>query len=98
VSGAGASRDPFSNPGTQVDPFAADPFGGRGGSATPTPVAQQNDPFPNSSGAFADFADFDSKVSLVSCTVKLNCGQLMFPFLNSCCTSHNRQIYFKGVI
>lgn len=78
VSGAGASRDPFSNPGTQVDPFAA---------------AQQHDPFSNSSGAFADFANFDGKVRLVSCTVNLNCGQLMFPFLNFCCTSHNRHLF-----
>jgi hypothetical protein len=30
--------------------------------------------------------------------MKLNCGQLMFLFLNFCSTSHNRQIYFKGVI
>jgi hypothetical protein len=98
MSGAGASRDPFSNPGTEVDPFAADPFGGGGGRVTPTPAAQQNDPFSSSSGAFADFANFDSKVRLVSCTVKLNCGQLMFPFLNFCFRSHNRQIYFEAVI
>jgi hypothetical protein len=98
MSGAGASRDPFSNPSTQVDPFAADPFGGRGNSATPTPVAQQHDPFSNSSVAFADFANFDSKVRIVPCTMKLNCGQLMFPFLNFCYTCHNRQIYFKEVI
>lgn len=97
VSDAGASRDPFSNPGTQVDPFAADPFGGRVGT-TPTPAAQQHDPFSNSSGAFADFTNFDSKVRLFSCTVKLNCGHLMSPFLNFCCTSLNRHIYFKGVI
>jgi len=98
MSGAGASRDPFSNPGTQVDPFAADPFGGRSSSATPTPAAQQHDPFSNSSVAFADFANFDSKVRLISCTMKLNSDQLMFPFLNFCYTCHNKQIYFKGVI
>jgi hypothetical protein len=74
VSGAGASRDPFSNPGTQVDPFASDPFGGEGGRVTPTPAAPHNDPFSSSSGAFADFANFDSKVRLVSCAVILNCG------------------------
>ncbi|PNF19457.1 Epidermal growth factor receptor substrate 15-like 1 [Cryptotermes secundus] len=63
MSGGSASRDPFSNPGTQSDPFAADPFGGGGNSVTPTPAASQNDPFSSSSGAFADFADFDSKFS-----------------------------------
>ena len=88
VSGAGANSDPFSNPGTQVDPF-----GVGGGTATPTAAAQQHDPFSNSSGAFADFANFDSKVRLVSCTVKLNCVQLMFPVVNFCCTSHNRHLF-----
>jgi hypothetical protein len=58
MSGAGGSRDPFSNPGTQADPFGVHPFGG-GGSITPTPSVTQNDPFASSSGAFADFADFD---------------------------------------
>jgi hypothetical protein len=82
MSGAGASRDPFSNPGIQVDPFAADQFGGGGGRVTPTPAGQQNDSFSSSSGAFADFANFDSKVRLFSFTVKLNCGYLMYPFLN----------------
>ena len=44
------------------DPFSADPFSSGGGSVTPTPAAPQNDPFGSSSGAFADFANFDSKV------------------------------------
>lgn len=70
MSGAGASRDPFSNPGTQADPFAADPFGGGGDNAAP--AAAQNDPFASSSGAFADFANFDSKVRLNLYIVKLN--------------------------
>jgi hypothetical protein len=74
MSGGSVSRDPFSNPGTQSDPFAGDPFGGRGGSVTPTTAPSQNDPFSSSSGAFADFADFDSKVRLLSCIVKLNCN------------------------
>jgi hypothetical protein len=74
VSGAGTNRDPFSNPGIQVDPFATDPFGGASDSITPAPAAPQNDPFAGSSAAFADFANFDSKVRLFSCTVKLDCS------------------------
>ncbi|PSN53893.1 hypothetical protein C0J52_02446 [Blattella germanica] len=62
MSGNNSSRDPFSNSGSQPDPFAADPFGG-GESVTPTPVAPQNDPFGSSSAGFADFANFDSKFS-----------------------------------
>ncbi|XP_069682063.1 epidermal growth factor receptor substrate 15-like 1 isoform X5 [Periplaneta americana] len=63
MSGVNTSIDPFSNPGTEADPFAADPFGGGGSGEgiTPTPSATQNDPFASSSGAFADFANFDSK-------------------------------------
>jgi hypothetical protein len=70
MSGSGASRDPFSNPSTQADPFGADSFGA-GDSVTPTPPAAQNDPFASSSGAFADFANFDNKVRLFFC-VKSN--------------------------
>ncbi|XP_021923075.1 epidermal growth factor receptor substrate 15-like 1 isoform X3 [Zootermopsis nevadensis] len=62
MSGAAASRDPFSNPGTQADPFGADPFGADD-STTSTSAAPQNDPFASSSGAFADFANFDNKFS-----------------------------------
>jgi hypothetical protein len=68
------SGDSFSNPGSQSDPFAADPFGGRGDSVTPTPAPSQNDPFSSSSGAFADFANFDSKVRLILCTVRMSCS------------------------
>ncbi|KAJ9598014.1 hypothetical protein L9F63_026881 [Diploptera punctata] len=59
-----SNKDPFSNPSTLADPFAADPFSSGGGSVTPTPAATtQNDPFGSSSGTFADFANFDSKFS-----------------------------------
>ena len=60
-----SSKDPFSNPSAQTDPFAADPFSS-GSSVTPTPAASQNDPFGSSSGAFADFSNFDSKVRFYS--------------------------------
>jgi epidermal growth factor receptor substrate 15 len=60
------SPDPFSNPGTQSDSFSADLFGGRGDSVTPTPAQSENYPFSNSLGAFADFANFDSKFSEVA--------------------------------